>query len=103
LIGPVVVFWVRIWLVVGLVFWLVFLGAFEDVLVGVAFDEGVVDFEEACFEAAGAVGEAVSAGEPLIEEVLAFLEVSGVVDAEADVLWVCWVCHALPGGLGMSG
>jgi hypothetical protein len=99
LIGPVVVFWVRFWLVFGLVF----LGAFEDVLVGVTFDEGVVDFEEACFEAAGAVGEAVSAGEPLIEEVLAFLEVSRIVDAEADVLWVCWVCHALPGGLGMCG
>ncbi len=67
------------------------MSGFEDLFVGVAFDEGVVDFEEAGLEAAGAVGEAVAAGEPLIDEALSLLEVSWVVDAEAGVLWVCGV------------
>lgn len=58
-------------------------GVVEDLGVGLAFDEGVVDLEKAGLEAAGAVGEAVSTLEGLVEEELAFFEVSGVVDAEA--------------------
>ena len=62
----------------------------EDLCVGLAFDESVVDFEESGLEAAGAVGEAVSTLEGLVEEELSFFEVSGVVDAEAGgvVLWL---------------
>lgn len=59
---------------------------FEDVFVCVAFDIAVVEFEESGLETAGAVGEAVSAFESLVDECLAFLEIAGVVDAETD--WV---------------
>jgi hypothetical protein len=60
----------------------------EDLGVGLAFDELVVDFEEPRLEAACAVGEAITADKPLIEEELSFFEVPWVVDAEADALWV---------------
>ena len=62
----------------------------EDLCVGLAFDELIVDLEESGLEAARAVGEAVAADEPLIEEELSFFEGSGVVDAEARALWVLW-------------
>jgi len=62
------------------------------VLVGIAFDLLIVDFEKAGLEAAGTVSEAVSGGEAAVDEVLAFCEVSWVVDAEAD-FWG-WLIHA---------
>lgn len=97
MIGPVVVFGL---FVVGLVL----VGFVEDFFVGVAFDEGVVDFEEAGFEAAGAVGEAVSAGESLVEEFLSFFEVSWVVDAVANrwlaLDWLGWLFFHAPNDRG---
>jgi hypothetical protein len=58
--------------------------------VGLAFDLCVVNFEEAGFEAAGAVSEAVSGGDALGEEVLAFFECSWVVDTKDDRRLAGW-------------
>lgn len=61
-----------------------FVGRIEDLLIGLARDDLAIDFDEPAFEACGAVAETILARDPARDQVVAFAQVAGVVDAEAD-------------------